>query len=106
MEYYFNKNLANIPASASLAVGEKARAMKAKGIDVISLAMGEPDFDTPYPIRFAAVDSIIQGHTHYSQARGILPLREAIAKETERRERNRLYQSADSAGAGGQIRGV
>ncbi len=81
MEYYFNKNLTNIPASASLAVAEKARNMKAQGIDVISLAMGEPDFDTPYPIRFAAVDSIIQGHTHYSQARGILPLREAIAKK-------------------------
>lgn len=81
MEYYFNKNLTNIPASASLAVGEKAKNMKVQGIDVISLAMGEPDFDTPYPIRLAAIDSIVQGHTHYSQARGIVSLREAIAEK-------------------------
>ena len=42
MEYYFNANLKNIPPSASLAVSEKARELKKKGIDVITLATGEP----------------------------------------------------------------
>ncbi|CCX60249.1 putative uncharacterized protein [Blautia hydrogenotrophica CAG:147] len=81
MEYYFNANLKNIPPSASLAVSEKARELKKKGIDVITLATGEPDFDTPYAARFAAVKALVEGHTHYSQARGIEELRDCIAKK-------------------------
>ena len=80
MNYRFNQTFSKIPPSASLAVGEKAKAMRASGIDVITLATGEPDFDTPDRARLAGIRAIVEGRTHYTESRGIRPLREAIAK--------------------------
>lgn len=53
--------------------------------DVISLGVGEPDFVTPEQIREAAVRSINQGHTHYTSNFGMIQLRDAIARDLERR---------------------
>jgi len=53
--------------------------------DVISLGVGEPDFVTPEQIREAAIRSIKQGHTHYTSNFGMIQLREAIARDLERR---------------------
>ena len=80
MEYLFNKSINSIPASASLVINEKAKAMRAAGKDVITLAAGEPDFNTPDRARIAGIRAISQGHTHYTESRGIRPLREGIAR--------------------------
>src|SRR5438552_2038864 len=53
--------------------------------DVISLGVGEPDFVTPEQVREAAVRSIKQGHTHYTSNFGMIQLRQAIARDLERR---------------------
>ena len=53
--------------------------LKAEGKDIISFALGEPDFDTPRNIKDAATKAINDGYTHYSPSAGILPLRESIA---------------------------
>lgn len=66
--------------SPTLAVAAKAAELKALGRDIISLGAGEPDFDTPAPIRAAAIDAINAGFTRYTAVEGILSLRQAIAK--------------------------
>lgn len=76
-----NSNLMRIRPSTSIAMMDKARTLQAKGYDVISLAGGEPDFDTPKPICEVGIKGIREGHTHYTAGRGINPLRERIAKK-------------------------
>ncbi|MDQ8163284.1 MAG: pyridoxal phosphate-dependent aminotransferase [Gemmatimonadota bacterium] len=71
--------------SATLAVAAKARALKAAGLAIIDLGAGEPDFDTPAFIREAAVAAMNAGATRYTATEGILPLREAIAADANRR---------------------
>ncbi len=68
-----------IAASQSLAMAARAKAMKAAGVDVISMSLGEPDMDTPEHIRRAAQEAIDNGWTHYGPVAGIPSLREAIA---------------------------
>jgi aspartate aminotransferase len=65
--------------SPTLAVSDKARALKAQGIDVVDLGGGDPDFITPEHIRKAAIDAMNSGETHYVASPGIPPLRKAIA---------------------------
>jgi aspartate aminotransferase len=65
--------------SPTLSITAKAKAMKAEGIDVISFAAGEPDFDTPSPIVRAAVEALEGGFTKYTPSAGIPALREAIS---------------------------
>lgn len=59
----------------------KAKALEAQGREIIHLEIGEPDFDTPTNIIDAAVKALQSGHTHYTPANGIPPLRQAIAEE-------------------------
>lgn len=68
-----------IAASQSLAMAARAKAMKAAGVDVISMSLGEPDMDTPEHIRRAAQEAIDNGWTHYGPVAGIPSLRETIA---------------------------
>lgn len=84
MKYRFNETICKIPPSASLFIGEKAKAMRASSVDVITLATGEPDFDTPDRARLAGIRAIVEGRTHYTESRGIKPLREAIAQTLQR----------------------
>ncbi|MCC6705801.1 MAG: pyridoxal phosphate-dependent aminotransferase [Thermomicrobiales bacterium] len=65
--------------SPTIAVSDKARALKAQGIDVVDLGGGDPDFITPEHIRQAAIDAMNGGETHYVASPGIPPLRKAIA---------------------------
>ena len=60
---------------------EKAKEMERRGLDVIHLEVGEPDFDTPEPVKEAARKALAQGHTHYTHSLGLLPLREAICED-------------------------
>ncbi|MDT8069432.1 MAG: pyridoxal phosphate-dependent aminotransferase [Terriglobia bacterium] len=59
----------------------KARALEAKGRDIVHLEIGEPDFDTPSNIVEAAVTALHKGYTHYGPSAGLPPLREAIAED-------------------------
>jgi len=70
-----------IKPSVTLAVTAKAQAMRARGIDLVSFAAGEPDFDTPQHIKDAAVRALQKGMTKYTDVRGIEPLRVAIAEK-------------------------
>lgn len=64
--------------SPTLSIAARANAMKAEGIDVISLSAGEPDFETPAAIRDAAIEALNSGFTKYTPTSGIKDLKEAI----------------------------
>ncbi|MGH6998896.1 MAG: pyridoxal phosphate-dependent aminotransferase [Phenylobacterium sp.] len=76
--------LARVKPSATLAADAKARELKAQGRDVISLAAGEPDFDTPDNIKEAAIKAIREGKTKYTNVDGIVELKEAIIAKFQR----------------------
>ncbi|MEE9273541.1 MAG: pyridoxal phosphate-dependent aminotransferase [Robiginitomaculum sp.] len=84
--------LASVAQSATLAVSQKARELKAQGIDVIGLGTGEPDFDTPEHIKQAAVKAIASGKTKYTNVDGIPELKQAIC-EKFKRDNNLTYAS-------------
>ena len=73
--------------SETMALSARARELRARGERVVSFAAGEPDFDTPEPIRAAAVEAIHAGHTRYTEVSGVAPLREAIARKLARENR-------------------
>src|SRR5258708_1595757 len=76
--------LSRVKPSATIVVTQKARDLKAKGKDVISLSVGEPDFDTPDNIKHAAIEAIRRNETKYPPVSGITPLREAIVQKFKR----------------------
>ena len=99
---FLSDTLNRVKPSATMVVTQKARDLKAKGRDVISLSVGEPDFDTPDNIKAAAIDAIRRGETKYPPVLGIPPLREAIAAKF-RRENGLDYKAADTiVGTGGK----
>ena len=71
--------LDRISPSQTIAITSKARALKAAGRDVIGLAAGEPDFDTPQNVKDAAIAAIARGETKYTDVSGTPALRRAIA---------------------------
>jgi len=77
--------MAALEPSATLAMAAKASAMKAAGVDVIDLSVGEPDFPTPPHICQAAEVAIAKGFTKYTPAPGIPGLRKAVAEDYTRR---------------------
>lgn len=94
--------LNRIKPSATIVVTQMARDLKAKGKDVISLSVGEPDFDTPENIKEAAITAIRRGETKYPPVSGIQPLREAIAAKFKR-ENNLDYKPSQTiVGTGGK----
>lgn len=72
-------NIARLQESATIAVSQRARALRAAGRTIIDLGAGEPDFDTPEFIRQAAKRALDEGATRYTAVEGILPLRQAVA---------------------------
>ena len=76
--------LSRVKPSATIAMTQKARDLKATGRDVISLSVGEPDFDTPDHVKAAAIEAIRRGETKYTPVSGIMPLREAVARKFKR----------------------
>ncbi|WP_163484925.1 aminotransferase class I/II-fold pyridoxal phosphate-dependent enzyme, partial [Escherichia coli] len=67
-----------VAPSETIAITQKARDLKAAGRDIIALSAGQPDFDTPDPIKEAARKAIDRGETKYPPVAGIPELREAI----------------------------
>jgi aspartate aminotransferase len=76
--------LSRVKPSATLAADQKGRELKAQGRDIISLAAGEPDFDTPDNIKEAAIKAIRDGKTKYTNVDGIPELKEAIVGKFKR----------------------
>ena len=79
--------------SATLAMARMARELKASGVDIISLSLGEPDFDTPTELKQAGIDSINANETHYTPVPGTQRVRDAISKKFKRD--NGLVYNAD-----------
>lgn len=71
-------------ASATLAMSQKSSELRAAGVDVINLSVGEPDFDTPEHIKNAAKKAIDDNYTHYPPVPGYMDLRKAIAEKLRR----------------------
>lgn len=76
--------IASLPASETIAMAQKARDMKAQGIDIISLSLGEPDFDTPVAIQQAAIHAINERYFHYPPIAGFPELKQAIIRKFDR----------------------
>lgn len=76
--------VANMSESETLKMAAKARELKSQGIDVISLSLGEPDFDTPDHIKEAAVDALAEGYTKYTPVTGLPEYVDAIIKKFKR----------------------
>jgi aspartate aminotransferase len=87
------RRLKAIKPSPTLALNAKAKALAAKGVDVVSFAAGEPDFDTPKFIKDAAIAALNAGFTKYTATGGIPELKAAIAKKLVRD--NKLEFTAD-----------
>ena len=95
-------SLARIKPSATIAVSDKARVLKAAGRDVVSLGAGEPDFDTPDNIKEAAIRAIRDGKTKYTNVDGIPELKAAIAAKFKRENHLDYKPEEISVGTGGK----
>src|SRR5881227_450713 len=91
-----------IKPSATIAVTDKARALKAAGRDVIGLGAGEPDFDTPENIKEAAIKAIRDGKTKYTNVDGIPELKAAVCRKFKRENGLDYKPSQISVGTGGK----
>ena len=84
MENRTSDLLNRLSESATLAMARMARELKDSGVDVISLSLGEPDFDTPAVLKQAGIDAINANETHYTPVPGTPRIREAISKKFKR----------------------
>ncbi len=99
---FLAESLKRVKPSATIAVTDKARALKAAGRDVIGLGAGEPDFDTPENIKHAAIRAIERGETKYTNVDGIAELKAAIIRKFKR-ENGLVYKPSQiSVGTGGK----
>ncbi len=85
--------ISKLSESQTIAMARKGRELAAKGVDVISLSLGEPDFTTPLPVKEAAKKAIDENFSYYTHVSGYQQLREAISKKFKRD--NNLDYSAD-----------
>ncbi len=99
---FYADSLNRIGASATIAVSTKARELKAKGRDIIGLAAGEPDFDTPQNIKDAAIKALQEGKTKYTDVDGIPELKAAIVAKFKRENALDYKTSQITVGTGGK----
>jgi aspartate aminotransferase len=78
-----SEKISAIAPSATMEISNAAKKMQQQGIDVISLSIGEPDFETPGHIKDACIDALMRGETHYAPSNGIPDLIAAIAEKIE-----------------------
>jgi len=90
---HLSEKVKEIAESQTIAMARKSRELRAQGIDIISLSLGEPDFPTPDIIKKAAKDAIDDNFSYYTHVSGYLELREAICKKFKRD--NNLDYAAD-----------
>jgi len=84
MKNFLSNKINRLPVSQTLAMAAKARELKAAGKDIISLSLGEPDFNTPDFIKEAAIKAINDNYNSYTPVNGYLELREAICYKFKR----------------------
>ena len=94
--------LDRVKPSATIAVTDKARALKAEGRNVIGLGAGEPDFDTPENIKQAAIKAIKDGKTKYTDVGGIPELKEAVIAKFKRENELSYKPNQIIIGTGGK----
>jgi aspartate aminotransferase len=99
---FFANSLNRIQPAQTIAISAKARALKAEGRDVIGLAAGEPDFDTPANIKEAAIAAIRRGETKYTDVDGIPELKRAIVAKFKRDNGLDYKLSEITVGTGGK----
>lgn len=87
------ERIRQLAVSATLAMSQKSSELKAVGVDVVNLSVGEPDFDTPANIKEAAKKAIDDNYSHYSPVPGYMSLREAIADKL-RKENKTSFEPA------------
>ena len=97
-----SSSLSRIKPSPTIAVTQKARELKEKGVDVISLGAGEPDFDTPNNVKNAAIEAINNGETKYTAVDGTPKLKEAIINKFKRENGLAFTKDQINVGAGGK----
>ncbi|WP_175578678.1 pyridoxal phosphate-dependent aminotransferase [Tenacibaculum aiptasiae] len=90
MSQQLSDRINSLPVSQTLAMAAKARELKAEGRDIISLSLGEPDFNTPDFIKDAAIEAINQDYNSYTPVDGYVELKEAIC-EKFKRDNNLTY---------------
>ncbi len=73
--------VSSLRPSITVALNNRAKALKASGVDVLGFAAGEPDFDTPPSIKQAAIDSLLAGDTKYTPTMGDMATRNAVARK-------------------------
>ncbi|MEM6965164.1 MAG: pyridoxal phosphate-dependent aminotransferase [Bacteroidota bacterium] len=79
-----SQRILQMSESATIKMAQLSRDLAAKGHDVISLSLGEPDFDTPQHIKDAAVQALADGYTKYTPVPGVVELREAVVRKFKR----------------------
>ena len=79
-----SSNLLRFNEPETLKMAKLGRELRAQGIDVVDLSLGEPDFDTPQHIKDAAKKAIDENWSHYTPVAGYLDLRESICRKLER----------------------
>ena len=84
MAHPLSDRINSLPVSQTLAMAAKARELKAEGKDIISLSLGEPDFNTPDFIKDAAIKAINQDYNSYTPVDGYVELKEAICEKFKR----------------------
>ena len=99
---FLASRLSRISPSATVAINTKSQELKAAGGDIIGLAVGEPDFDTPEHIRKAAIDAMNTGKTRYAAPAGLPELRKAIADKLKRENGVDYTPEQIAVGAGGK----
>lgn len=85
-----SERIQRLSVAQTLVMSKRARELRAEGVDVISLSIGEPDFDTPSPIKKAAIESINNNKTKYPPISGYLELKQAISNKFIR-DNNLIY---------------
>jgi aspartate aminotransferase len=80
---FIAERLAAIAPAETMEMAARAAELRRRGLDVVSLSQGEPDFDTPEHIQLAAIRAMRDGKTRYTEAAGILPLREAVVNKMQ-----------------------
>ena len=99
---FLSAALDRVKPSATIAVTDKARQLKAAGRNVIGLGAGEPDFDTPANIKLAAIHAIEAGKTKYTAVDGIPELKDAIVAKFGRENKLTYKPSQITVGTGGK----
>lgn len=84
MNHQLSHRINNLPVSETLAMAARARQLRQEGKDIISLSLGEPDFNTPDFVKEAAIKAIEQNYNSYTPVEGYLELREAIVRKFKR----------------------